>query len=151
MKLRQAKTCDVKAMHALINYYAGKEEMLPRSLNDIYENIQEYLVVEHAKKIIGCCALHVSWEDLAEIKSLAIDPKHRKRGLGSKLVAECHKRAKALGVYRTFALTFKPEFFRKLGYKLIKRDDLPHKVWGECVRCPKFPDCGEVPLTKELR
>jgi amino-acid N-acetyltransferase len=150
MKLRQAMTHDVKAMHSLINYHAAKEEMLPRSLNDIYENIQEYFVIEDRKKIIGCCALHVSWENLAEIKSLAIDHGFQRKGLGTRLVKVCEKKAKELGVDEVFALTFKPAFFVALKYKKITRDQLPHKVWGECVRCPKFPDCGEVPLIKKL-
>lgn len=150
MKLRQAKTSDVKAMQALINHYAAKEEMLPRSLNDIYENIQEYVVMDDRKKLAGCCALHVSWENLAEIKSLAIDLKHQRKGLGTKLVKACEKKAKDLGIHEVFALTFKPEFFLSLGYEQISRDKLPHKVWGECVKCPKFPDCGEIPLIKKI-
>lgn len=150
MKLRQAKTSDVKAMQALINHYAAKEEMLPRSLNDIYENIQEYVVMEDRKKLAGCCALHVSWENLAEVKSLAIDMKHQRKGLGTKLVKACEKKAKDLGIHEVFALTFKPEFFLSLGYEQISRDKLPHKVWGECVKCPKFPDCGEIPLIKKI-
>jgi amino-acid N-acetyltransferase len=150
MKLRQAKTHDVKAMQALINHYAAKEEMLPRSLNDIYENIQEYVVMDDKGKLAGCCALHVSWENLAEIKSLAIDMKHQRKGLGTKLVAACEQKAKELGINEVFALTFKPEFFLALGYTQISRDKLPHKVWGECVKCPKFPDCGEIPLIKNI-
>lgn len=150
MKLRQAKTSDVKAMQALINFYADKEEMLHKSLNDIYENIQEYVAMEDKGKVIGCCAMHVSWENLAEIKSLAVDQKYQKKGYGAKLVAACEKKAKDVGVTSVFALTYKPGFFIKLGYKKIAREKLPHKVWGECVKCPKFPDCGEVPVIKEL-
>ncbi|MFH1368103.1 MAG: N-acetyltransferase [Elusimicrobiota bacterium] len=151
MKLRQAKTKDVKEMQSLINYYADKEEMLPRSLNDIYENIQEYSVIEDKKKIIGCAALHVSWDNLAEVKSLAVHEKYQHKGLGARLVKVCEKKAKELGITSVFALTYKPGFFITQGYKKISREKLPHKVWGECVKCPKFPDCGEVPLIKELK
>lgn len=150
MKIRSAKMSDVKQMHALIEYYANKREMLHRSLNDIYENIQEFSVCEDKGKIVGCGAMHVSWEDLAEIKALAIAQNYQKKGIGSKLVTTLEKRARDLGIRKVFALTFKPPFFVKQGYKKIKRDELPHKIWGECVKCHLFPDCGEVPLAKKL-
>lgn len=150
MKIRPAKVCDVKAMHALIGYYAEQKEMLPRSLNDLYENIQEYVVAEDKGKVVGCCAIHVSWGDLAEVKGLAIDAAYQKKGIGTKLVGWCHKKALSLGIDTVFALTFKPQFFVKLGYYKISREKLPHKIWGECVRCPRFPDCGEIPLMKDL-
>jgi amino-acid N-acetyltransferase len=150
MKIRPAKVSDVKAMHSLIGFYAEKKEMLARSLNDLYENIQELFVVENKGKVIGCCALHVSWEDLAEIKALAIDHKFQKKGLGTKLVVSCEKKAKTLGINKIFTLTFKPGFFTRLDYKKIPKEQLPHKIWGECVKCPYFPDCGEVPLIKTL-
>ncbi|MBN1823790.1 MAG: N-acetyltransferase [Endomicrobiales bacterium] len=150
MKIRQAKVSDAKTIHALINFYAEKKEMLPRSINDIYENVQEYVVAEEKGRIIGCCALHVSWEDLAEIKALAISKDHHGKGIGRKLVLTLHKKAEELGVQKVFALTFKPGFFLKMRYTQISREKLPHKIWGECVRCPLFPDCGEVPLIKSL-
>jgi amino-acid N-acetyltransferase len=99
---------------------------------------------------VGCCALHVSWEDLAEIKGLAIAADYQRKGLGTKLVQACEKKAKDLGVRKAFALTFKPAFFTSLGYRKISREKLPHKIWGECVKCPHFPDCGEIPLIKQL-
>jgi amino-acid N-acetyltransferase len=150
MKIRSAKMSDVKQMHALVEYYANKKEMLHRPLNDMYENIQEFAICEDKGKIVGCGALHVSWEDLAEIKALAIAQNYQKKGIGSKLVVTLEKRAKELGIKKIFALTFKPPFFLKQGYKKIKRDELPHKIWGECVKCHLFPDCGEVPLAKKL-
>jgi amino-acid N-acetyltransferase len=150
MKIRPAIVADVKPMHALIGFYAEKKEMLARSLNDLYENIQEFTIAEHKGKVIGCCGLHVSWEDLAEIKALAIDAKFQKKGLGTKLVAASEKKAKTLGINKIFTLTFKPGFFLRLDYKKIPREKLPHKIWGECVKCPFFPDCGEVPLIKKL-
>jgi amino-acid N-acetyltransferase len=150
IKIRPAVVQDVKAMHALINHYAKEREMLPRSLNSIYENIQEYLVAMEKDKLVGCCSLHVSWEDLAEVKSLAVELNARGKGLGSKLVKTCHKNALSLGVQKVFCLTYRPGFFEKLGYKQISRDELPHKVWGECINCPHFPDCGEVPLIIDL-
>ncbi len=150
MKIRQAKVSDVKKMQSMINYYAEKKEMLPRSLNDIYENIQEYFVIKDDAKILGCAALHVSWEDLAEIKSLAVLPENQNKGIGKNLVAACERKARELGVKKVFALTFKPAFFEKLNYKRIMRESLPHKIWGECIKCPLFPDCGEEAVLKEL-
>ncbi|MHB9154356.1 MAG: N-acetyltransferase [Endomicrobiales bacterium] len=150
MKIRPAKVTDVKIMHALIGYYAERKEMLPRPVNDLYENIQEFLVAEDKQRVVGCCALHVSWEDLAEVKALAIAQDYQRRGIGTRLVTTLHKRAKELGVKKTFALTFKPRFFEQLGYTRISREKLPHKIWGECVRCPLFPDCGETPLIRAI-
>jgi amino-acid N-acetyltransferase len=150
MKIRPAKVGDVKAIHGLIGFYAERKEMLPRPINDLYENIQELMVAEDKGKVVGCCALHVSWEDLAEVKALAVDQHYHHKGIGTRIVTILEKRAKELGVNRVFALTFKPPFFKQLGYKVIKREALPHKIWGECVKCHLFPDCGETPLIKDL-
>ena len=150
MKIRPATVQDVKTIHALINFYAQKRDMLARPLSELYENIQEFVVAEDKGKVIGCCALHVSWEDLAEVKALAVDEKYHRKGIGSKLVLTCHGIAKKLKIRSLFTLTFKPDFFLRIKYKKIKRENLPHKVWGECIRCPYFPDCGEVPLAFKL-
>jgi len=150
MKIRSARVADAKQIHGLIEFYAKKEEMLHRSINDVYENIQEFTVCEDKGKVIGCGALHVSWEDLAEIKALAIAKNYQKKGIGSVIVSTLEQRARELGIRKIFALTFKPPFFAKLKYKKIKRDELPHKIWGECVKCHLFPDCGEVPLAKKI-
>lgn len=150
MKIRQAKVSDVKTMHSLIGFYAENKEMLPRPINDLYENIQEFVVAEDKKKVIACCALHVSWEDLAEIKALAVSQNHQHKGIGTKLVHVLHKRAVQLGIKKTFALSFKPAFFERMGYTRIAREKLPHKIWGECVKCHLFPDCGETPLILDL-
>ena len=149
--IRQAKVSDVKSIQKLIAFYAEKKEMLPRSLNDIYENIQEFFVATSENHVIASCALHVSWEDLAEIKALAVGHGHQGKGMGTELVIACENKARELGIKKVFALTFKPEFFKKLKYKKISREKLPHKIWGECVKCPLFPDCGETPLMKHLK
>jgi len=150
IKIRKAKVTDVKQIQKLINYYANKRVMLPRALNEIYENIRGFIVATRGRSIVACCALGVSWEDLAEVKSLAVMPKYRRKGLGRELVGMCHAEAGKLGIKRVFALTYVPKFFRKLGYSEISRDSLPHKVWSECIRCPFFPDCNEVPLLINL-
>jgi amino-acid N-acetyltransferase len=150
MKIRSARVTDVKAMHQLIGFYAERKEMLPRPINDLYENIQEFFVAEDKGKVVACCALHVSWEDLAEVKALAVAEDYHHRGLGTTLVLACHKKARELEIKKSFALTFKPDFFIKLGYSKIAREKLPHKIWGECVRCPLFPDCGETSLIRSI-
>lgn len=152
MKIRPAKVTDVKEIHKIVEFYADNKEMLHRSLNSIYENIQEYVVVENEEsKVIACGALHVSWEDLAEIKALAVSPKYKGQGLGRKIVHKLQKNAEELGIAKVFALSFKPEFFIKLGYKVIPKETLPHKIWSECINCHLFPDCGEVPLLISLK
>lgn len=150
MKIRPAKVQDVKQMHKIIEFYADNKEMLHRSLNSIYENIQEYVVAEEKGKIIACGALHVSWDDLAEVKALAVEKSYARKGIGTKIVKILEQNALALGIYATFALSFKPEFFKKMGYEVISREILPQKIWSECINCHLFPDCGEVPLIKEL-
>ena len=149
--LRRARVGDVPVMHRLINTFAERDEMLPRSLNELYENIRDYLVVEVDHKVVACCALHVTWADLAEIKSLAVREGHRGAGLGGQLVQECLAEAKSLGVPRIFVLTYIPDYFARFGFQQVAKSDLPQKVWSECIRCPKFPDCGEVGMVLDLQ
>ena len=151
MKIRHAKVTDVKKMHKLVEFYADNKEMLHRSLNAIYENIQEYMVAEENGTIVGCGALHVSWDDLAEIKALAVAKTHMGKGIGRKLVTELEKNAVKLDIFTTFALSFKPAFFQKIGYEIISKEVLPQKIWSECINCHLFPDCGEIPLIKDLK
>lgn len=148
--LRKAKTNDIDRIRKLINFYADKGQMLPRSLNELYENMRDFFVVEEEGKIAACCALHIGWGDLAEIKSLAVTETWKGKGLGKQLVKSCLEEAKEIGIAKVFALTYSPGFFEKFGFKQIKKEELPHKIWNECTRCPKFPDCDEIPLIKEI-
>ena len=141
---------DATAIHQLVNYFADRGEMLPRSLSEIYENIRNYFVVRQDERVIACAALHVSWEDLAEIKSLAVTKDSQKQGIGAQLVAACLNEARELGIRRVFCFTYQPAFFEKLGFCPIDKMELPRKVWGECTRCPKFPNCDEVALLYEM-
>jgi amino-acid N-acetyltransferase len=151
MNIRPARVTDVKEIHKLVEYHANNKEMLHRSLSAIYENIQEFVVLEDEDKIVGCGALYVSWENLAEIKALAVSDKYKGQGFGRKIVEMLQDNAKNLGVSRVFALSFKPEFFIKLGYKIIHKETLPHKIWSECINCHLFSECGEVPLLIMLK
>lgn len=148
--IRRAKVADVKAIHKLVNEYARRQEMLPRSLNELYENIRDFFVYEEGSEVGGACAIHILWEDLAEIKSLAVAKKLQNKGVGRALVMRCLKEAKSLGVKRVFALTYRPEFFHKLGFIDIDKSALPQKIWGDCLRCPKFPECDEYAVIIKL-
>lgn len=124
--------------------------MLPRSLNELYENIRDFYVYAEGKNIYGCCALHIDWEDLAEIKSLAVAKSKAGRGIGGKLLESCLKDAKALKVGKIFALTYIPDFFTRFGFGRISRSKLPHKIWSECIRCMYFPNCKEIAMMREI-
>lgn len=148
--IRKAKIADIKKIRLLINHYAEKGVMLNRSLNEIYENMRDYFVAVERSKVTGCCAAHISWNDLAEIKSLAVEDGKWGKGTGKKLVDTCLKEVKEMGVSRVFVLTYIPDFFKNMGFKVISKDELPHKIWNECINCPKFPDCDEVALMKKI-
>lgn len=149
--IRKAKITDVKEIHTLANHYAEKGLMLPRSLNNIYDNIRDFYVVEFDGKVKGCAALHIVWDDIAEIKALAVDESIKGQGWGKKLAETCLNEAKELGLKKVFALTLIKEFFNKLGFKTIQKRRLPQKIWGECIHCVKFPDeCNEIAVMLEF-
>ena len=152
MKVEKAKIDDVKSMHKLVNQFAQKGEMLPRALSEMYENLRDYFVIRNrAGRVTACVALHISWSDLAEVKALAVDKQKQKKGMGSALVVACIKEAEKLGIPRIFCLTYKPDFFKKMGFKEVDKMELPRKIWAECFNCPKFPDCDEVALIYDVK
>lgn len=148
--IRKANVNDVKKIQKLVNYYAKRERMLPRSLNELYENIRDFFVYSEGQNVYGVCALHIDWEDLAEIKSLAVLKSKCGKGIGTKLLAECLKEAKKLKVRKVFALTYIPEFFEGFGFHIVDKKDLPHKIWSECIRCMYFPNCKEIAMEREI-
>ncbi|MFC1930458.1 N-acetyltransferase [Chloroflexota bacterium] len=145
-KVEKAKISDIPEMHRAINHFAQKGEMLARSLSELYENIRDYFVVREEDKVVGCGALHISWNDLAEIKALAVYENKQKFHIGTAIVKAGLKEAKKLGIPTVFCLTYKPEFFEKCGFHRVELEQLSRKVWGECQRCPKFPHCDEIAL-----
>lgn len=151
MKVRSAKITDAKAIYALINSYAERDKMLFRSMADIYENLQAFTVAELDGNVVGCCALQIIWSDLAEIKSLAVDEAKIGSGVGRALVTAATDQAAKLGLPRVFALTLNPDFFEKLGFKVIEKDALPMKVWSDCAKCPKQQNCDEIAVIKKLK
>ena len=149
--IRKARMSDVKAIHQLIAEYARKGDMLPRSLSDIYENLRDYFVFEEdGGELVGSAAIHIMWEDLAEVRSLAVREGKMRRGVGTQLVESCISEAIMLGIERVFALTYKPEFFEKLGFHIVDKAELPQKIWADCLKCAKFPDCDEVALVADF-
>jgi len=144
--IRKAKVADIKQIYNLITKFAIKEEMLRRSLSELYDNVRDFFVFEESGEIFGCCALHVMWEELGEIRSLAVKTEEQGKRIGVKLVEACIGEMSQIGLNKVFALTYKPEFFEKKGFFRIDKAELPHKVWADCIKCPKFPDCGEVPV-----
>ena len=148
--VRKAKVGDANAIYHLVNDYAREGLLLPRSLNSIYEDIRDFWVYEENGEIFACCALHVVWEDLAEIKSLAVRRDARGKGIGKELLKKCLEEANELGIKRVFALTYEVGFFERFGFSVVDKRSLPHKVWGDCINCIKFPSCDEVAVSLEL-
>lgn len=148
--IRKARLTDAKLIHGLINAYALEGLLLPRSLNELYENIREYYVWEDDGRIVGVCGLHVAWEDLAEVRSLAVDKTASGRGIGRALVEKCLDEARELAVSRVFALTYEDKFFSRLGFQEADKQTLPQKIWADCLKCVKFPDCDETAMILEF-
>jgi amino-acid N-acetyltransferase len=148
--IRKAKLKDVKEIQRLIKLYSSRGDMLPRSLSELYDHLRDFFISIRNRKVVGICALHICWEDLAEVRSLAVEEEARNKGVGAKLVKACLKESKELGVKRIFALTYQPEFFEKVGFKIVDKAVLPHKIWTDCLKCVKFPDCDEIAVVKEI-
>jgi amino-acid N-acetyltransferase len=145
-KVEKAKIPDIVQMHKLINDYAGNGEMLARPLSELYEGIRDFFVIREGERVVACAAMHVAWSDLAEIRSVAVAEDRKMTGLGASLVRACLKEAEALGIETVFCFTYKPEFFKRQGFVDIDKMELPRKVWTDCFRCPKFPNCDEIAL-----
>lgn len=150
MNVRNAQISDVEAINSLINSHAERDRMLFRSMTDIYENLQAFMVAEIDGRVVGCCTLEIVWSDLAEIKSLAVGEGQKEMGIGKMLVCAAEEQAIRLGVERVFALTLEPEFFGKLGFETIEREQLPMKVWSDCAKCPKQRNCDEAAVIKRV-
>lgn len=148
--IRRARIPDAKAIHQLLIGYARDGLMLSRSLSEIYEAIRDFYVYEAGGEVLGTVCLHICWEDLAEVRSLAVAEGQEGRGIGRQLVEACIEEARQLGLKRVFALTYKEQFFAKLGFHEIEKSELPHKIWGDCMKCVKFPECDEIAMSLEL-
>jgi amino-acid N-acetyltransferase len=138
-------------MARIINGYAAQGLMLPKSHHQLYQYIRDYVVAVHDEEIIGCGALHIIWEDLAEIRSLAVVQEWQHKDVGRLMVEYLLQEARALGLPRVFALTYHQSFFEHMGFRVVPRESLPHKIWGDCLNCPKFPNCDEIALILDLK
>jgi amino-acid N-acetyltransferase len=156
--IRRATLADVEGMHALINSFAAEGLMLAKSRRQLYECIRDFYVVDVGAEaadgngqpaLAGCGALHILWSDLGEIRSLAVAKRFQKRGIGRQLGKVLMVEADLLKLPSIFALTYQQDFFEHLGFRLVAKSTMPHKVWGECMDCPKFPNCDELAMIKD--
>ncbi|MBB5020840.1 N-acetyltransferase [Desulfurispira natronophila] len=147
MEVTKATIADAKQIHRLINQFAKEQLMLPKALGDIYETIRDFFVLRNEQgEIAACGALHIIWEDLAEIRSLAVSQHYRGQRLGGRIVHACINEARYLGVRRLFVLTYQNSFFSHMGFSEVSKSELPHKIWADCVKCAKFPECDEIAM-----
>jgi amino-acid N-acetyltransferase len=150
MIIRNANIQDVKTIHRLINHFAEVDRMLFASMSDLYERMMTFLVAEDNGSVVGCCAVQVLWDNLAEIKSLAVDEAWFGKGVGRALVEGCVDRARQMGLKKVFTLTMEPVFFEKVGFVRVDMEQLPMKVWSDCTNCPKQDHCDEIALERVL-
>jgi amino-acid N-acetyltransferase len=149
--IRRAKIADAENIQRLINQFADEGRLLARSLSEIYDNLRDFFVSEgDDRQVKGVCALHISWEDLAEIRSLAVATEARENGMGAQLIAACLEEARQIGVKQVFLLTYIPTYFERAGFRAVDRSLLPHKIWADCIRCVKFPQCDETAMILDL-
>lgn len=150
--IRKAIMRDVKPIQRLLEPYVQQGLLLPRSLSELYGYLRDYYVYipEGEEEPKGVCALHLCWEDLAEIKSLAVHEAYTRQGIGSRLVETCISEAITLGLYKIFALTYRVNFFMRIGFREVDKSQLPHKIWADCLKCAKFPECDEVAVLLEI-
>lgn len=148
--IRKARIGDVKEIQKLLTNFASRGEMLSRSLSELYEALRDFYVSEEDGVLLGTSALHIVWDDLAEVRSVAVSEHAGRRGIGTQVVGACIAEARELGLKRLFCLTYKPEFFAKFGFQVVDKSQLPHKVWGDCIKCVKFPDCDEIAMILDL-
>ena len=149
--IRKARQQDVPFIHSILAQYAAQGDLLARPLTDIYEFLRDFVIAEdQAGVVVGVCGLHLCWEDLCEIRSLAVLPEYRGQGWGIRLTEACLSEAVTLGFNKVFALTYRPEFFARLGFRQVGKQMLPNKIWADCVKCVKFPDCDETAMLLEL-
>ena len=150
MAIRKALIRDIRPIKALIDHAAAQGVMLPRTLSELFTNVRDFFVAEDDGQLLGCVALHVNWEDLAEVKSLVVAETARGRGISATLFEALYTEATTLGIPRLFCLTFIPDYFLKMGFRVIDRSALPRKVWAECIHCVHYLDCLEVALVYDM-
>ncbi len=151
-QIRKAKVDEVREIQKMLTAHAQRGDMLPRSLSELYDNLRDIFVYldDDKPEIIGTCSMHICWEDLAEIRSLAVKEPYQGQGIGKKLAEACIAEAITLGLHRIFVLTYQVEFFQKIGFQVVDKGTLPHKIWADCLKCIKFPECDETAMIIEI-
>jgi amino-acid N-acetyltransferase len=150
--IRSASIPDIRAIHRLLQHYGENGELLPRPLSKLYDHVRDFFVFADpaSERVVGCCSLQFCWEDLAEIRSLAVHPDFIGQGIGTALTEHALAEARRFQVAQVFTLTYRPTFFQRFGFQRIERNDLPLKIWADCIVCVKFPDCDEIAMMKTL-
>lgn len=150
-QIDEAQLADVPQIYALLRDYSTQEILLPRSEGDIYRSLRDFLVIREENRVIACGSLMIFTAELGEIRSLAVSPDSKNSGLGKCMVIHIEQQARRLGLQKLMALTYVEGFFRKLGYHVVDMSELPEKVWGACINCPKFTNCDEIAMLKYLQ
>jgi amino-acid N-acetyltransferase len=150
--IRKAHITDIKSIHKLISEQAQFGRILARAMSELYSQVRDFTVVqdEETKELVGCGALQVVWDNLAEIRSLAVRTSSQGGGIGSELIKELIKEAESMGIERVFVLTYRQRLFERLGFEVMDKNLLPHKIWADCIHCAKFPECDEIAMTLQL-
>ncbi|MFW6284068.1 MAG: N-acetyltransferase [Desulfosalsimonas sp.] len=150
--IRKATIEDIISIHALLKHYGAKGDLLARPLSRLYDHLRDFNVYEDKEtgQIVGCCALQFCWEDLAEIRSLAVVEPHTGRNIGTRLLETAFEEARQYKIKKLFTLTYRPDFFKKFGFIVIDKAELPIKIWADCIHCVKFPDCDETAMLKQI-
>jgi len=146
--IRKATLGDIKAVHRLISEQAKAGNLIPRAISELYSQVRDFTVrTENGPdNIVGCGALHIVWEDLAEIRSLAVQTEYQRKGIGNELVRALLEESREMEIKRVFVLTDRTSLFERIGFSYIDKSLLPHKIWADCIHCNKFPECDEVAM-----
>ncbi|MGQ9921683.1 MAG: N-acetyltransferase [Desulfobacca sp.] len=146
--IRKARIRDVLEIRKILRTFADKGLLLPRTLAELYSLVRDYYVYQNDPDgpILGVSALHVCWDSLGELRSVAVREPCQGQGIGSRLVETCLSEAITLGLEQVFVLTYRPDFFARFGFEVVDKNILPHIVWADCVRCSKFPECDEIAM-----
>ncbi|HXV86374.1 MAG TPA: GNAT family N-acetyltransferase [Gemmatimonadales bacterium] len=141
---RAAQTIDVPAMVAIMDPYIATGDLLPRTAEDLRRDLERYVVVTDQDRVVGMGALKPYSPDLAEVIAVAVDPSHQGAGVGRLVVGQLLERARRLGLHEVFALTRRPFFFHRLGFRPADKSLFPQKVWWDCASCPRQHACDEI-------
>jgi amino-acid N-acetyltransferase len=148
--IRRARVGDIPRLYEIINYYAATGDMLPKTMDQLYNRVRSFNVAEADNEVVGCAALHITWADLAEVVSVAVHPDFQKLGLGRRLIVPLFDEARLLGIPTLFTLTLQPIFFSKLGFREVPKFKLPHKIWQDCKTCFKQDRCDEIAMIRSV-